>query len=190
MRKCFAAACLLSLFAVALTTFADVARPNPSKEAKVGLHSGLEIVPDDRAFEARLEIPQDTWKEMRAGLTDIPTDPTWTQRIVRSSLRTVVAGTFLFLSFAFAGVWLARSKQRNQRIAAALLLGGTVVSAATIIARANAGPPGYLRWQGLPAALTEGRTTRGGVDIVIVPTGSTIKLIIPMKKVVRTTGEE
>ena len=190
MRKCFAAAFLLSVFAMALTTFADVARPNPSKEAKVVMHSGLEIVPDAQAFEARLEIPQDMWKQMHAGLIEGPGNTTLAQRIARSSPRTVLAGTFLFLSFAFAGVWLARSKQRNQRIAAALALGVAIVGAGTIIASANAGPPGYLRWQGLPSALTEGRTTRGGVDIAIVPEGSTIKLIVPIKKVTRTPGEE
>ena len=190
MLKCFACLSLLVAFALGMPAFADIARPNPAKEGKVVLHSGLEIVPDTKAFDARLEIPQETWKEMHAGLTEIPASSTFAQRIARSSTRTVIAGTFLFLSFAFAGVWLARSRERNQRIAAALVLGVSIVAAASIIAQANAGPPGYLRWQGLPAALTEGRTTRGSVDIVIVPEGSTMKLIVPLKKVTATPGEE
>ncbi|HZE68666.1 MAG TPA: hypothetical protein VE135_03955 [Pyrinomonadaceae bacterium] len=190
IRKCFAAALFLMASAITIPILADIARPNPEKEEKFVTHSGFEIVPDGKAFEARLEIPQALWKDMHAGLTQIPTNPSLAQRIAHSSPRTIVAGLFLFLSFSFAGVWFARSGQRKQRITAALVLGLAILGAATIITRANAGPPGYLRWQGLPAALTEGRTTRGGIDIVVVPEGSTIKLIVPLRKTSRTPGEE
>jgi len=116
-------------------------------------------------------------------------------RCFRSALPTVlpatiVGGLFLFLSFSFGGCMVRHAGQRKQRITAALVLGLAILGAATIITRANAGPPGYLRWQGLPAALTEGRTTRGGIDIVVVPEGSTIKLIVPLRKTSRTPGEE
>jgi hypothetical protein len=61
---------------------------------------------------------------------------------------------------------------------------------ATVIVRANAGPPGYVRWQNLPANLTKGQSTQAGVDIEIVPgDDSTIKLILPIRNSTRP-GEE
>jgi hypothetical protein len=191
MRRLFAAFFLFSMFAVAVPSFGDIARPTPSsKPGKFVTHSGLEIVPDAKAYEARLEIPQDLFREMRAGLADVPADPNLARRIAHSSPRTILAGVFLFMSVSFAGVWLARSRQRNQKIIAAVVLAAALLGAATIITKANAGPPGYVRWQGLPQALTDGRSTQAGVDIVIVSEGSGVKLIVPMRKANRNPGEE
>ncbi len=184
MMSRFLASSFLVL-ALTVTVLGDIARPNSnssSKPVKVVIHSGLQIVPDAKAYEARLEIPQELWNQMRAGMTDLPSNPTLAQRIAQSSPRTIIAGLFLFLSVSFAGVWLVRSGQRNQRIAAAILLSAAILGAATIITRANAGPPGYVRWQNLPKNLNEGRPTSAGVDIVIVTEGDTIKLVMPFRK--------
>jgi len=189
MQKLFAAFFFVAMLAIPI--FGDIARPNSSpKPAKFVTYSGLEIVPDAKGNEARLEIPQQLWKEMQAGVTDLPANPNLSQRIAQSSPRTVIAGLFLFMSVSLTGVWLARSGQKNQKIAAALLLAAAVVGAATIITRANAGPPGYIRWQNLPQALSEGRSTQGGVSIVIVPEGNNIKLIVPLHKSGKNPGQE
>ena len=107
------------------------------------------------------------------------------QGIAHSSTRTIVAGVFMFLSLAFAGVWLARSVQtRSQKAIAALLMGTAVIGAAAVIARANAGPPGSYLWRKLPQNLSKGAPTYGGIDIEIVPDsndGSGMKLIIPQR---------
>ena len=108
-----------------------------------------------------------------------------------SSTRTMVAGMFMFLAVSFAGIWLARSSQRRTQkaIAAVLLVAGTL-GAATVIVRANAGPPGSYYWKKLPENLNKGESTRGGLDIEIVPGDDDgIKLIVPIKKT-STTGEE
>jgi len=121
----------------------------------------------------------------------VPANQSMIQRVAHSSTRTIMAGVFLFLSVSFAGVWLARSGQRRSHKAiVAVLLCAAVIGAATIITRANAGPPGYYRWAGLPQALTEGRATSGGLDIEIVPEGSGMKLIVPLRKVKKPNGEE
>ena len=65
---------------------------------------------------------------------------------------------------------------------AAVMLIATMFGVATVIVRANAGLPGYARWQNLPANLTKGQTTEAGVDIEIMPgDDSTIKLIVPIR---------
>jgi len=48
--------------------------------------------------------------------------------------------------------------------------------------RANAGPPGYIRWQNLPQNLKDAKETRGGVSIEVVPGDEDMRLIIPMRK--------
>ena len=95
----------------------------------------------------------------------------------------MMAGVFMFLAISFAGVWFARSSQRrNHRSVAAVLLIAIVFGVATVIVRANAGPPGYIRWQNLPQSLKDGQVTSGGLVIDIVPGDDNMKLIIPLRK--------
>src|SRR5437870_13524780 len=106
-----------------------------------------------------------------------------TQRIMHSSTRTMMAGLFMFLAVSFEGVWLARSGQRrNQKVVAAVFLVAVVFGVATVIVRANAGPPGYIRWQNLPQSLKDGKETSGGLVIDVVPGDDNMKLIIPLRK--------
>jgi heme A synthase len=181
---------ICALLASAMFAFGDIARPKPSPaEARVIFYSGLTVVSDPKAYEAKLQISRDTFKRMqeaasREGGTSL------TQNIMHSSTRTVVAGLFMFLAVSFAGVWLARSNQRrsNKAIVAALLV-AAVFGVGTMIVRANAGPPGYLRWQNLPQSLKDGKETVGGVQIELVPGDDNMKLIIPLRNHERT-GEE
>jgi len=176
----------LLLLSSALYVLADIARPprpSPSPAAgKVVLPTSLTIVPDAKGSEARLQIAPSDLKILREALASVGSNPTTWQRLSQSSTRTIIAGVFLFLSISFAGVWLARSDKRRSRIAAALVFGVAVVGAASVIANANAGPPGSYLWRGLPQALTEGRSTNGGLDIEIMPEGYGIKLIVPSRE--------
>ena len=192
--------CLLTLVLLMITMplRADIARPKPSPqkdENKVVLHTGLQIVPDAKASEARLQISEDTLKRLRVALNEAPTSPSLAARIAHSSTRTIVAGLLLFLSVSFGGVWLARSVGskhttlgRHQKAVALVLLGIATLGAAAIITRGNAGPPSYYAWRNLPDALSHGRATQGGLDIEIIPEGSGIKLIIPLK--IKENGDE
>ncbi len=179
--------CALSLLpAMALTAYGDIARPKPSPEKpKIALHTSLTVVPDRKAYEARLQISESSLRELRAALENVPPNESLAQRIARSSTRTVLAGIFMFLSLSFAGVWMARSGQtRSRKAVAAFLMGTAVIGTAVIITRANAGPPSYYYWRRLPQNLSKGNPTYGSVDIEIVSDpqdGSGMKLIVPMQ---------
>jgi hypothetical protein len=42
----------------------------------------------------------------------------------------------------------------------------------------------------LPKALSEGRSTSGGLDIEIIPEGYGMKLLVPIRKTEKSKGEE
>jgi hypothetical protein len=188
----FCAAALL-VIGSSLYAFGDIARPKPSTtpaEGKVIFHTGLQIVPDSKVWEARLQISPATLQRLREASVGTSANTSLTQRIMHSSTRTMMAGMFMFLAVSFAGIGLARSGQRRTQkaIAAVLLVAGTL-GAATVIVRANAGPPGSYYWRKLPENLNKGEATRGGVNIEIMPGDDDgIKLIIPIKK--NSLGEE
>jgi len=172
-------------------------KPTPATQGKIVLHTGLEIVPDTKTYEARLQIPQSQLQDLRAALDGIDNNRTFAASISRSSPRTIISGLLLFLSISFAGVWLARSARRSvppNRFKKAIVIGLMFVATlgvATIITRGNAGPPGYYRWRNLPKSLSEGKSTVGGLDVEIVSDEQirSMRLIIPLRKE-GGTGEE
>ena len=174
----------------AIFAFGDIARPKPSPgRPKASLYTRLVITSDPKASEATLQITPDTLKELAEQMTRNGENMSMSQRIMHSSTRTMMAGLFMFLAISFAGVWLARSGQkRNTKAIAAVLTIAFVFGLATVIVRANAGPPGYIRWQNLPQALKDGKETDGGVSIDVVESNEDLKLIIPLRK--KTNGEE
>lgn len=187
-------AAALLLIVSAVYAFGDIARPKstPTPEpGKIVFHTGLSIATDPKAYEARLQISQETLQRIREATANTgAANPSLTQRIMQSSTRTVMAGMFMFLAISFAGVWLARSSQRrSQKAIAAIVMVIGMLGAATVIVRANAGPPGSYRWRSLPENLSKGQATTGGVDIEIVPGESGMKLIMPLKNT-KTPGEE
>ena len=167
--------------------FGDIARPKPTTptepRGQVVHYSGLTIMSDSKMWDARLQIPAETLKAINEAAARKDGSASLMQSITHSSTRTMMAGLFMFLAVSFAGVWLARSNQRrNVKAIAAVLVIAFVFGAATVIVRANAGPPGYVRWQNLPQALKDGKATTAGVDIEIVPGDGQIKLIVPLRK--------
>lgn len=192
MKQFFTLCILCLVTTAAIPAYGDIARPKPSpspspssEEPRTVFHTRLVIVPDSKAWEARLQISQSDLQELRAALGTAPGNEAISQRIARSPTRTMLAGLFMFLSLSFAGVWLARSVQsRGQKVITALLLGTAMIGAAAIITQANAGPPGSYYWKKLPQNLSKGAPTNGGLDIVVVPDGSDgsgMKLIIPTR---------
>jgi len=194
--------CSLSLLFLTFTALAnaDIARPKESptaNQSRVVLHTSLEIAPDSKIYEARLQIPQSQLQEFRAALDAAAGNTTIAASVTGNSTRTIIAGSLLFLSLSFAGVWLARSRHQagagrmRKAIAAAVIVMATI-GAAAIITRGNAGPPGYYRWRTLPQALSDGHSTAGGVDIEIVAddpnSRAGLKLLIPLRKAKQ--GEE
>jgi hypothetical protein len=170
--------------------FGDIARPRPTTptepHGQIVHYSGLTVMSDSKVWEARLQIPAETLKAINEAAQKKEGSASLMQSVTHSSTRTMMAGLFMFLAVSFAGVWLARSNQRrNVKAIAAVLVIAFVFGAATVIVRANAGPPGYVRWQNLPQALKDGKATTGGADIEIVPGDGQIRLIIPLRNVNR-----
>jgi len=173
-------AAVAALLISALYAFADIARPKPTPRSL--LYSGLTITTDPKAFEARLVISEDTLKHLQESAARDGGGAALSQ-VTHSSTRTVMAGMFMFLAISFAGIWLVRSNQhRNTRAMAAVILVAAILGIGTMIVRANAGPPGYIRWQNLPQALKDGKDTSGGVSIEVVPGDDNMKLIIPVRR--------
>lgn len=189
-RTLFLVAAVAALLASGIYAFGDIARPKPSPaEGKVIFYSGLTVTSDPKAYEARLQISQETLKRLQEAAARESGNTSLSQRIMHSSSRTMMAGVFMFLAISFAGVWLARSNQkRSVKAVAAVLTIAFVIGLATVIVRANAGPPGYYRWRNLPQDLKDGKETAGGVQIELVPGDENMKLIIPLRK--KNEGEE
>jgi hypothetical protein len=190
----------LLLFVVLLTAVstanADIAKPKPPQQpAKQVLHTGLEIVPDSTVYEAKLQISESDFKNLRAALDGNGGTAPIVGGIAFSAPRTIISGLLMFMAVSLAGVMMARSSSfgRAQKTIAAVLLVGVVLGAAAIITRGNAGPPPSWRWRNLPQALAEGKPTLGGVDVEVIPdnqmNGRTMRLLIPLKKQ-NTTGDE
>ena len=190
-RTLILGAVICALLTGAVFAFGDIARPKPTPaEGKIILYTGLTVMPDSKASEARLQISHETLKRLQEATANNGGTESMTQRVMHSSTRTIMAGLFMFLAVSFAGVWLARSGQRrNHKAIAAVLLIAVVFGITTVIVRANAGPPGYVRWQNLPQALKDGKATSGGLDIEIVPGDENMKLIVPLRNNNRP-GEE
>jgi len=109
-RTLFASAAILALLASAIYAFADIARPKPSPaEPKSIFYTGLTITSDSKAFEARLQISENTLKRLQEAAGRNGGETSLSQRVIHSSGRTMMAGLFMFLAISFAGVWFARS---------------------------------------------------------------------------------
>ena len=184
-RILISAGAMFALAASAVFAFGDLARPKPSAtpEPKTVLYSGLTIITDSKAYDAKLQISEETLKRIQEGAARNGGSTSFLQNVTHSSTRTVMAGLFMFLAVSFAGVWLARSNQsRNAKAIAAALVIAFIFGVGTVMVRANAGPPGYIRWQNLPQSLKDGKPTYGGVEVEIVPGDENMKLIVPLRK--------
>jgi hypothetical protein len=178
-------AAIVTLMASAVLTFGDIARPkeSPSPVVQKSIRTSLEIAPDANAWNARLQIPRSSLRQLRAALDNVPGDDSVGQSVARNSTGTIMAGLCMFLALSFGGVWLMRSgHSRNQKAIAVIAMAVALVGATAMITRGNAAPPPGWKWQRLPQNLNGGVATTGSVDIEIVPEGSSIKLIVPMYK--------
>lgn len=190
MKTLLLPACLLVLTAFAVVSVnADIAKPPKPVEPKVVMGRRLEIVPDAKVWQARLQISQSDFQELRAAVNGASgSNTTLAANIAQSSTRTIVAGVLLFLSVSFAGVWFARrsSATRARKAIAAGVLIVAVLGAAAIITRGNAGPPpGYLSWKDLGKNFQQGKATAGQMMIEVVPDNADnpppIRLLLPTK---------
>ena len=179
-------AAILAVVLSGIYAFGDSEGPKSSAtpEVRTIAYSRLTIVADNKPWDATLQISEGALKRIQEGAAHRGDSSSLTQSITHSSTRTIMAGLFMFLAISFAGVWLARSKERhNVKAIAAVLVVAFTFACATIVVRANAGPTGYIYWHNLPQSLKDGKETSGGLNIQIVSgDDSEMKLLIPLRR--------
>src|SRR4029079_11022856 len=84
----------------------------------------LEIVPDSKVYEAKLQIGLSDFAILRAGLDGNAGSAPVVGGIAFSAPRTIVAGLLMFMALSVAGVLIARSSSvgRVQKTVGAALL--------------------------------------------------------------------
>jgi hypothetical protein len=200
MKSLLSFCCLIALTVLSASRAnADIAKPKPptNQQTKIVLRTNLEIVPDARTYQARLQISQSDLQNLRAAIDGTPGNATIAANIASTPTRTIIAGLLLFLSISFAGVWLARLRPsfgRRQKGLLAVILVIASLGVAAIITRGNAAPPtGFLSWKNLPQNLSQGRASSGDLEIELVPDdpnrSTGMKLIIPLRKQ-KQSGED
>src|SRR2546423_7666360 len=89
---------IVALAASAIFAFGDIARPKttPTPEPKTIVYSGLEVATDSKAWEARLQVSEETWKRMQQAASRTAGSAHRMQNITHNSSRPLTAGLFSF----------------------------------------------------------------------------------------------
>lgn len=182
---------LLLLCAFATPAFADIALPEPAptqtpqkvRRAASLPAARMSIESRNDATEARLQIPRNVLRQLRAEMDrDSATDTAAGAAYSSHPTRTIIAGVLLSLSLAFAGVFVARTRSRNTKQAAVVVL---VILAATgalafkTLANARPPEPRLLDAGSLRRATTPDAELKGQIRVEIVPEDGALKLIVP-----------
>jgi len=175
-----AAALTLALVPVVVSAF-NIA--NPSRHArpedmKYAASTSFEIATQKGGWTARLEVPADVAREIAkaAGQDGAAAGSLGGPRI--SPMQTIVSGLALSFAVVLGGLWFRRTKQGVRRQAVGLAIGGAVLVGLGAVAFGNAGPP--PRYEGnLRKAFVEGSELEGPLQIVVVPEGNSMRLVMP-----------
>lgn len=126
------------------TALADLVPPDKPKKTK-SVDTSLVIRLDAEAKEARLVIPRDQLKQLRAQIDEVSgDDETASATTGFGRTQTLVSGALLSLAFVFGGLWFVRTRPQNSRAVvtmAALLALGSIAN----LVYGNAGPPPAAR---------------------------------------------
>lgn len=193
----------LALFAAAAPASANIAPPNmPTRPPRqtTGAPVRMQLRPDAEAKEAKLIIPRQVFKQLKAELDGGEDSQTAAAAVASggsnlSSTQTAVAGVFLSLSLVLGGVWLAGSRAPGRRVSrvvsalALVALGGAAASGVAVYA--NAGPPPAAR--SLTSKILSPNLSYWGasgvVKVEIADDESLIMLVLPKTKDAATAGE-
>src|ERR1051325_11003563 len=108
------AACIVLLVLSVVLVRADIAKPKTTPQENKSLYTSIEVIPDAKATDAKLQIRQSTLNDLRAALNGEPGNAALAATITRSSTRTIIAGLLMFLSVSFGGVWFVRAFRTGQ----------------------------------------------------------------------------
>ncbi len=184
----------LILFAAVLlfaagSTYADIARPEPTKEPKPSrsIVTRMSIKLDENAKEARLIIPKAQVKQLRAALDQMEDGQDDTAAAASESsitrTQTIVSGAFISLAFIFGGLWFIRSGHASTKAGKTIVVITvlTAVGSAATFVYANAGPPFVARSITGKMFVPEMHIYNGGWGTVRLEVGSQsqVELIVP-----------
>jgi hypothetical protein len=145
MKRIFSLCALLAIFAVGASAdvrLPDTPKPTPVKEKK-SLDTMFSISIRKDAKEARLLIPKDQIKELRAQLDELDGGSNTAALASFSRAQTILGGLFLSLAFVAGGVWFSRSRKNGFKPGRAVVAGAVLFfgGAFAVITFANVGPP-------------------------------------------------
>jgi len=130
---------------------------------------------DEKAKEARLQIPRKLLPNQRAALDNEEQDPRTGSGVSR--LHTIVAGIALALALTLGGLWMVRQGGHFKGHGLALVLGALAFLSLGGVVWANAAVPRDIPPAPEKVVLPEG--VKGQVVVEVVEKGDAIKLILP-----------
>lgn len=143
---------ILSLLVVlafcSIIALADVRAPEPPKpKPGKSIDTILRVDIKRDAKEARLLIPKDQLKQLRAQIDELDDSSSTTASAGFTKTQTIMSGMFMSLAILLGGVWLSRSRKLDTKAAKALIIGSVLFlsGAVATIVYANAGPPPEAR---------------------------------------------
>lgn len=146
MKRIFSLWLLVTMFSIA--AFADVRlpdtpKPTPAPKEKKAIDTYLSVRISKDAKDARLLIPKDQIKQLRAQLDELDGSSNNAALLSFSRTQTIVGGLFLSLAFVFGGVWLTRVRKSDLKPNKAVIAGAVLFlcGAFVVITYANIGPP-------------------------------------------------
>jgi hypothetical protein len=198
MKRIFCLCALAAIFSVAALAdvrLPDTPKPTPSPKQKKAIDTIFHISLRKDAKEARLLIPKDQLKQLRAELEALDDGAENTAFLSFSRTQTIVSGLFLSLAVVFGGVWLTRARgtgpKPNKTVVAgaALFLGGAF---ATLVL-ANVGPPPEARsitGRIFTPAVHQYKQASGKIRLETTDDNYGVELIVPDVPADTKTGDE
>ncbi len=187
MKRIFSLCLLVTMFSIA--AFADIRlpdtpKPTPSPKTEKAIDSYLQISIQKDAKEARLLIPKDQIKQLRAELDALDGGSNNAALLTFSRTQTIVGGLFLSLAMIFGGVWFTRSRKTdlkpNKMAVAAVVL--FFFGAFATVVFANIGPPLEARnitGKIFSPAVQRYKRASGKIKLEISENTNGVQLIVP-----------
>ena len=187
MKRIFSLCLLVTMFSIA--AFADVRlpdtpKPTPPPKEKKAIDTYLSVRISKDAKDARLLIPKDQIKQLRAQLDELDGSSNNAALLSFSRTQTIVGGLFLSLGAVFGGVWLTRVRKSDLKPNRTVIAGAVLFlcGAFAAITYANIGPPMEARsitGRIFSPAVHQYKQASGGIKLETTDDTFGVQLIVP-----------
>jgi hypothetical protein len=147
MKKVLSLCVCLVLFTIVILANEPPTKSTPKPKAGKSIETILRVDIRRDAKEAKLLIPKDQLKQLRAELEELDNETDNRASLGFTRTQTIISGLFFSLAFVFGGVWLARSGKIDTKAGKVLVIGSVLFLSGAVasIVYANAGPPPEAR---------------------------------------------